>query len=294
MCGGICRPRVEPVAAARYALGVKDALIVSLLSLVPRNRAAWLQGFVARTWLSRWVCRTFVRAYGLDMSEASRPLGDYRTLAELFTRELRPGVRPIDDAPDALVSPADGRVAAVGTTRTGRVDVAPGRALDVRALLGGGAPSEFDVIVIYLSPRDYHRVHVAREGRFVRWIYLPGTLWPVFPAAVRGIDNLFARNERMVVEQHTDAGPLWTVLVGAFGVGRIEVVDVPLLSNDGAAAASHPAVRELGRGDWLGTFHLGSTVILAAPVGTWRAEVSPGDVTRVGRPVARRVATEAA
>ncbi len=273
---------------ARYALEVKDALIVSLLSLVPRNRAAWLQGYLSRTPLSRWLCALFVRVYGLDMSEASRPLGEYATLEALFTRTLRPGARPIDATPEALVSPADGRVAATGITVDGRVEVAPGRRLDLRALLGAAGTGELDVLVIYLSPKDYHRVHVAREGRFHRWIYLPGTLWPVFPAAVRSIEDLFAKNERMVVEQQTDAGPLWTVLVGAFGVGRIEVTGVPILSNDGAAAASGSADVSLERGAWLGTFHLGSTVVLAAPAGTWIPTVRPGDVVRVGREIARR------
>ena len=276
---------------ARYALEVKDALIVSLLSLVPRNRAAWLQGYLSRTPLSRWLCALFVRVYGLDMSEASRPLGEYATLEALFTRTLRPGARPIDATPEALVSPADGRVAATGITVDGRVEVAPGRRLDLRALLGAAGTGELDVLVIYLSPKDYHRVHVAREGRFHRWIYLPGTLWPVFPAAVRKIDNLFAKNERAWVRVVTDRGPLWSVMVGAYGVGRITLDHTDLVTNTGGPAqvvAPDPAF-PVTRGAPLGTFHLGSTVVLVAPPGRWAWTIRAGDLPRVGRPIARAV-----
>lgn len=239
-------------------------------------------GWFARTGISAWLTRAFVKVYDVDLSEAEGSIADYPTLEALFTRRLEPGARTIDAAPDSLVSPVDGRVAALGTTTQGCIEVAPGRTLDLAALLDRPA-QEWDVAVLYLSPQDYHRVHVPREGTAVDWSYLPGTLWPVFPAAVRKVDGLFARNERFRVGIDTDRGRIEVVLVGAFGVGRIEVAVTDLLSNDGAAAAVGEVKFPLDRGGWLGTFHLGSTVVLAAAPGTVAWEVAVGEPVRMGQ-----------
>lgn len=271
---------------------MRDALIVNLLSLVPRNRAASWMGALARSGLSAWATRLFVRAYGVDLSEAEHTLDAYPTLEALFTRRLKPDARPIDDHPDALVSPVDGRCAWVGTTTGGQFELAPGRGHTLSRLLGEPVDGERDVAVLYLSPTDYHRVHVPREGEVVRWRYVPGTLWPVFPAAVASLDELFGRNERVVAEVTTAAGPLYVVLVGAFGVGRMEVAWSDLRTNTDHMAreeAPTPPV-PLRRGDDLGVFHLGSTVVLVAPPGAWRWCVQPGEAVRVGRPLAHRPA----
>lgn len=272
---------------------MKDALIVSALSLVPRNHGARAMGWLARTGASRLATGAFVRAYGVDLSEAEGSLADYPTLEALFTRRLRPGARPVDPDPDALVSPVDGTVAAVATTSRGRIEVAPGRDLAIADLLGEPVDGELDVAVLYLSPRDYHRVHVPREGTAVAWRYVPGTLWPVFPAAVRRVDGLFARNERLVFRFSDAAGPpWWAVMVGAFGVGRITSPLCAVTSNVGAAGseAEITPARPVARGEELGTFHLGSTVVLAAPPGRWSWAIRPGDPARVGRVIARSAA----
>ena len=268
---------------------MKDALIVSALSMVPRNEGARWMGRIARSRASRWLTRAFVRAYDVDLDEADGEIGDYPTLEALFTRRLAPGQRPIDDRPGALVSPVDGRCAAVGRSVGGILPIAAGRPLDLAALVGpdldGG---EHDVAVLYLSPRDYHRVHVPREGAAVAWRYLPGTLWPVFPAAVRRVPNLFSRNERMAVALDTDGGRLWVVLVGAFGVGRISVTVCDPISNSGGPEASGRLPRlPLARGAELGVFHLGSTVVLLAKPDAFRFEVSAGDTVRVGQVLAQ-------
>jgi phosphatidylserine decarboxylase len=245
-------------------------------------------GLAARTGLSRWVMRTFVRVYGLNLSEAQGSLADHPNLESLFTRRLIAGARPIDEGADLLVSPVDGAVAAVGCTQDGSITLPGGKALRVHDLLSG-APGEHDVAVLYLSPKDYHRVHVPREGQAVRLVYLPGTLWPVFPAAVRSVEGLFARNERLVVHMRTTAGPLATVLVGAFGVGRISTPLADLLTNTGCPASDRtldpPVAME--RGADLGTFHLGSTVVLVAPKGTWAFTIAAGDRVVMGRAIAR-------
>jgi phosphatidylserine decarboxylase len=267
---------------------MKDALIVSALSLLPRKTVASGMGSFARSAASRWITRTFVSTYGVDLSEATGSLDDYDSLESLFTRTLKPGARPIADRPDALVSPVDGTVAAVGVTRAGKLELVPGRMLDVPELLGHAGRREWDTAVLYLSPTDYHRVHVPREGHAVDWSYLPGTLWPVFPAAVRKVDGLFSRNERFRVGLQTTDGPrVEVVLVGAFGVGRISVGLTDTLSNAGFEAAQGtletPAPAE--RGDWLGTFHLGSTVILAAPPGSVRGDLQVGQKVKMGESI---------
>ena len=248
-------------------------------------------GVVARTGLSRLLQRWFVRTYGLYMTEAEHPIEHYPTLEALFTRKLREGVRTVDDASDVLVSPADSAVAFAGRSVGGAVEVAPGRRLVIGDLIGEEVEGEHDVAVLYLSPKDYHRVHQAREGQLDRWKYLPGTLWPVFPAAVRKIDNLFAKNERAWVRVQTDRGPLWSVMVGAYGVGRITLEHTDLLTNTGGPAQSvspNPSIA-VTRGAPLGTFHLGSTVVLVAQPGRWAWTIRAGDLPRVRRTIARAV-----
>jgi phosphatidylserine decarboxylase len=268
---------------------VKDALIVSLLSVAPRKTGARGMGWFARTKASRLLTRAFVAAYGVDLTEATGELADYPTLEDLFTRKLRPGARPVEAAADALVSPVDGTCAFAGRSAGGKIEVAPGRALDLAALLGRPIQGDLDVAVLYLSPRDYHRVHVPREGLARSWSYVPGTLWPVFPAAVRRVDNLFARNERLLVHVATDGGALDVVLVGAFGVGRISLELTDILTNTGGRAtgeALEPPV-PLARGALLGTFHLGSTVVLAAEPDRWAWTVAAGEPVRYGARIGR-------
>jgi phosphatidylserine decarboxylase len=266
---------------------MKDAVIVSLLSLTPRKRGARTMGWIARTKASKLMVRWFVKAYGVDMSEAAGTLRDYPTLEDLFTRSLKPGLRPVDPDPLAMVSPVDGKAAFVGRTVGGRVEVAPDRWCDVGKLVGEPLAGEQDCAVLYLSPKDYHRVHVPREGVVTRWRYVPGTLWPVFPAAVKRVRGLFENNERVSVSLQTDYGPVHCVLVGAFGVGRITLSFCDLVTNAGGTASEAACSSALARGGELGVFHLGSTVVLVAPPGKWRWTVKPGDRVTVGAPIAR-------
>jgi phosphatidylserine decarboxylase len=263
---------------------MRDALIVSALSLVPRRAAARVMGGLARTGLSRLGAQAFVRVYGVDLSEAAE--ADFPTLEALFTRRLRPGARPVDPSPEAVVSPVDGVVAWAGVSAEGRFEMLPGQVHTLEALLGEPVDGERSVIVLYLSPKDYHRVHVPREGRVTRWRYVPGTLWPVFPAAVRRVTGLFARNERVVCRLETEGAALDVVLVGAFGVGRIEVGFTDLLTNAGAGAREEALATPwpAARGGDLGVFHLGSTVIVVGPVSaTWT--VAAGARVRVGEAI---------
>ena len=244
-------------------------------------------GRIARSRASRWLTRAFVRAYDVDLSECEGELADYPTLESLFTRTLKPGVRPVDADPDAVVSPVDGTCAHAGRSEGGRIEIAPGRTLSIAELLDQPVEGERDVVVLYLSPRDYHRVHVPREGLARSWRYVPGTLWPVFPAAVRRVRDLFAKNERVVVRVDTDRGPMDVVLVGAFGVGRITLELCDLVTNTGGKRSSATLAPSpvLVRGTELGTFHLGSTVVICSEPGRYRFTVAAGDTVRVGRTI---------
>jgi len=256
---------------------MRDAAIVSLLSLIPQRAASRAVGRLARV-PSRWLARAFVRAYDVDLSEAET--ADPPSLDALFTRRLRPGARPIDPAPDALVSPVDGTLAWRGAT-DGTVPVGPVR-FALRDVVGRGRALRAAAI-LYLSPRDYHRVHAPVDGRVTAASYVPGSLWPVFPGAVARVPRLFARNERLVLELETPWGPGVIVLIGAFGVGRIRspLVDVPRREARRALRA------EVARGDEIGVFHLGSTVMVGLPrvPRAWAAE--PGAPVTMGSALAR-------
>ncbi|MBN1336023.1 MAG: phosphatidylserine decarboxylase [Deltaproteobacteria bacterium] len=268
---------------------MRDALIVNLLSLVPRSPLARGMGAASRlrppAKLQRWILDRYVRHYEVDLDEIEGNLEDYPTLAAFFVRGLTDGARPICADADAVVSPCDARVIWAGTVQDGTVPQGGPHRVDLPVLLGGDHPFEGgECAVLYLAPPDYHRVHVPREGRVVRWTYLPGRLFPVFPASAERIPGLFAKNERTVTWFEGDAGLLAVVMVGAFGVGRIEMTFTDLLTNAKAPAVDvHPdPIPVLERGVELGRFHLGSTVILCFLPGRVHLDLRAGDRVRVG------------
>lgn len=281
---------------------MKDALIVSALSVVPKNPVARLMGRGARLrlpgWLHGLIVRWFVRKYRVDLTECQGKLDDYPTLAQLFVRPLREGVRPIDPRPEILVSPVDARVHSFGTITDGRFVQADGVTASLADLLGGpGGPEGLDparfegggFAVLYLSPQDYHRVHTPRAGKITALRYLPGNLWPVFAAATRKVPGLFGRNERLVFAIDTDLGVIAQVMVGAFGVGRMTTVVSDVTTNTDGAARDQvldPAV-PLDRCAELGRFELGSTVILLLEPGRIQWQLSQGQPVRLGRPIAQ-------
>jgi phosphatidylserine decarboxylase len=278
---------------ARAAM--KDGLIISGLSLLPRRWVSRMMGVFGRTRFPSWFrgrfLRWYVGHYGVDLEEAAEPLSAYPTIVDFFTRALKPGVRPICSEEDSLVSPADAKVYALGTIQEGRLPQAPEMNYAVADLLDGD--SRYDggeFAVLYLSPKDYHRVHSAREGEVLSYRYRRGALWPVFPAATRKIRDLFARNERLIVEQHSPGlGEFSSVLVGAFGVGRMKAVFTDLVTNTTATSCDSvldPAFT-IGRGEEIGRFEMGSTVILILPAGSVSWEVTAGTDVRVGQRIAK-------
>ncbi len=276
---------------------MKDALIVSVLSVVPKNSAARGMGHLARlrlpAWLHRLIVTGFVRKYRVDLSECEGGVDDFPTLADFFVRALKPGMRPIDPRPEVLCSPVDAVVHTVGSIQGGAYGQADGVYASVAELLGRDEAPEYEggsFAILYLSPRDYHRVHTPCAGRVRRLRYLPGQLWPVFPVATRRVEGLFGRNERLVFEIESEVGTVVEAMIGAFGVGRMSTTIHPLVTNQSGAAQDLELDVPIERCAELGRFELGSTVILVLPPGRVEWTIKPGEAVRLGRPIARVLA----
>jgi phosphatidylserine decarboxylase len=245
------------------------------------------------TALIRW----FVGRYGVDMAEAAEPdIARYATFNDFFTRALAPGVRPLAQA--EFVCPVDGAISQFGPIDGDAILQAKGHTYTVRALLGGdaGLARPFEqghFATLYLSPKDYHRIHMPCAGRVTRMIHVPGDLFSVNPTTARGVPGLFARNERVVCVFEDPAGRPWVlVLVGATIVGSMATVW------HGVVNPPRPRqVREwrygdrdvhLARGQEMGRFLLGSTVVLLLPPGPleFNAAWAPGGAVRVGESMA--------
>jgi phosphatidylserine decarboxylase len=232
-------------------------------------------------WLTRvrhqgfknWLIDAFIRHFRIDMAEAAESESHaYADFNSFFTRALKPGVRPVDTASEAVCSPVDGTVSQLGTVTDGRVFQAKGHDFSVQELLGGVAElaDPFQggrFATIYLSPRDYHRIHMPVSGTLRSMVHVPGRLFSVNPATTRAIPRLFARNERVVALFDTELGPMAVVMVGAVFVGSIEtvwhgVVTPPAGKIVRAWGYEGPRAHPFEKGDEIGRFNMGSTVIL--------------------------------
>ena len=208
-----------------------DRLSTNLLRLLPQHLLASGMYRVARStrpWLKDLLITRISRHYGVNMAEAEQPdLGAYPSFNAFFTRALKPGARPI--ARGSLVSPADGRVSQLGAIRGDTLLQAKGHDFDLTALLAGDGDKAAvfrDGLfhTIYLSPKDYHRVHMPFAGRLESMVFVPGDLFSVSEATTQLVEGLFARNERVICHFETDIGPMAVILVGAIFVGSMETV----------------------------------------------------------------------
>jgi len=223
-------------------------------------------------WFKNRFIRWFAEQYQIDWSEAlyQNP-EDYIHFNAFFTRALRDGARPIAGNESTIVSPADGRISQIGDIDQDAVFQAKGHSFSVTELLGGDTTRAGDFqngrfITVYLSPRDYHRVHMPLTGTLRETVYVPGRLFSVAPHTTRTITRLFARNERLVSIFDTNAGPMAMVLVGAINVAAIETVWSGLVTPPHRSRIEvsdlRPRAIELQRGAEMGRFNMGSTVIL--------------------------------
>ena len=281
----------------------RDRGFVSLQWLLPQHLLSRLMHGIARCewpWFSRRLIAFILRKYAIDLNEAvdTDPRA-YRSFNHLFTRALKPDARPMNSDPDEVVSPADGVVSALGDIRDGELIQAKGMAYTLEALLGGNAAlaepfRDGRFVTIYLSPSDYHRVHMPCAGVLEEMIHVPGRLFSVNAVTTRLLPRLFARNERVVNLFQSDFGPMASILVGAILVSSTDTVWAGTVTPRRLQNthwryqdATPPALQ---RGEEMGRFNMGSTVILLFPPDSvvWREDLKPGDRVRVRETIGRR------
>jgi phosphatidylserine decarboxylase len=276
-----------------------DRLAVLPQYLLPKRMLTVFAGKCAAShgrWWTRRVIPWFIARYGVNMAEAADPdPGGYACFNDFFTRALRDGVRPLAQAD--FVSPVDGTIIQCGQIEGDQLLQAKGHRYSTRALVGGDAQlaARFDdgqFATLYLSPKDYHRIHMPCDGRLVRMIYVPGQLFSVNPTTTRGVPGLFARNERVVCVFDSARGPFVLTLVGATIVGSIAtvwhgVVNPPRLAVVREWRYDDQAIF-LCKGDEMGRFLLGSTVVMLFPKNMLRLQAGwiPARTVRMGEAMA--------
>lgn len=273
-----------------------ERLAAGIQYILPQR---WLTALVYRLmrvrvrWIKNLQIRTIAAIAGVNWSEAaSSDLADYRDFNTFFTRRLKKGVRPVDPDPSTLINPCDGHMSERGAIDGERIFQAKGHAYSLQALLAGDPLCAHwengHFCTIYLSPRDYHRVHMPLDGKLMRMKYVPGRLFSVAPYTVRRVPGLFARNERVVSIFETPAGPVALVLVGAMLVAGIETVWAGEVTPAATRAVRVEEYEDqeifLARGAEMGRFNMGSTVILLLPPGLVEEDflARPGDSVTMG------------
>lgn len=272
-------------------------LFASLQYLIPQHALSRAAGWLAETTISgikdpftRW----FVKRYQVNMSEAlEQDPSAYASFNDFFTRALKPGARPIDSDRHSIVCPADGAISQLGDIELGRVFQAKGQDYSLTELLGGDPDAAAPFMggkfaTVYLSPRDYHRVHMPLAGKLTQMVHVPGDLFSVNEATADNVPRLFSRNERVVCFFDTEAGPMALVLVGAMIVASIETVWAGQVTphKRRIVRTDYRQLQsvELAKGDEMGRFKLGSTaiVVFGKDVVQWDAGYRAGSPTVMG------------
>ncbi len=283
---------------------MSDRLAVLPQYLIPKQALTVLAGKLAGARagaLTTSVIRWFVGRYGVNMGEAANPdIAAYPTFNEFFTRPLRAGARPLAAAD--FICPVDGAISQFGVIERDQIFQAKGHSYSTTALVGGdqALAAQFEdgsFATLYLSPRDYHRIHMPCDGRLTRMIHVPGALFSVNPTTARGVPGLFARNERVVCAFDSPHGPFVLVLVGATIVGSMATVWHGVVNppRPGHLREWQYADRQIAfrQGDEMGRFLLGSTVVMLFPKGVaqFNREWAPARPVRLGETMAAGAAT---
>ena len=277
-----------------------DRISTSLLRILPQHLLAAGMYHVARSttpWLKDLLITQISRHFGVDMAEAEQPdPAAYPSFNAFFTRALKVDARPL--AAGMLVSPADGTLSQIGTIHGQALLQAKGHDFDLLALLAGDKQKTAQFrdglfATIYLSPKDYHRVHIPFAGSLESMVFVPGDLFSVSEATTQLIPGLFARNERVICHFDTAIGPMAVILVGAIFVGSMETV----WHGEVRAARGQPTKwvyqgedrRHFDAGAEIGRFNMGSTVIVLLPAGTaaWEPDLGPARGIRMGQAIGR-------
>ncbi len=281
---------------------MKETLFVWLQYLLPRaamTAAVYRLARIRTRWIKDAMIRGFVRMFDVDLAEIGQEVPhDFRTLNDFFTRELAPDARPIDANADAIVSPVDGTVSAAAAIDDNRIFQAKGIDYTLEDLLAtdidrADAFREGRFATIYLAPYNYHRVHMPLDGRLLAAHYVPGDLFSVNAATVSRVAGLFRRNERLNLHFETSIGPVAVILVGALNVGSITTPWTGEIRPQKRGVVENrdlgQAPRDLEKGDLLGWFNMGSTVIVLLPGngGEWQPSLCSGATVRMGEAIGR-------
>ena len=280
---------------------MSDRLAVLPQYLLPKQALTTLAGKFASArlgGLTTSVIRWFVGRYNVNMAEAANPdIASYTSFNDFFTRALKPGARPLAQAD--LICPVDGAISQFGPIAKDQVFQAKGHTYSTTALVGGdaAAAARFDnghFATLYLSPRDYHRIHMPCAGELTRMVHVPGDLFSVNPTTARGVPGLFARNERVVCFFESAQGPFVLVLVGATIVGSMATVWHGQVNPPRTGVLRQwdyaPGQVSLQKGDEMGRFLLGSTVVMLFPQGPlqFTPQWSPTRPIQLGEAMAQR------
>lgn len=278
-----------------------DKLKIALQYLLPKHLLSRLVGKLASAEMgaiTTAAIKGFIKKYQVNMSEAADPRPEsYRSFNDFFTRPLKSGARPLHEQNNALIHPVDGAISQLGPIKEGRIFQAKGHDYSSLALLGNQSDDaerfiDGDFATIYLAPKDYHRIHMPIEGTLSKMTYVPGELFSVNPLTAENVPGLFARNERVVAIFETAIGPIAMVLVGATIVASIETVwagtVTPPTGKDVFTwdyPTSGPDAITLAKGDEMGRFKLGSTVVMLfekEAIEHFAENLAPKVVTRMG------------
>jgi len=279
------------------------SLLTTLTYVLPHRLLSSLARRLAyspRPGLKQWLIDTVVRRFGVNLAEAAEPDSRaYPTFNAFFTRALKPGARIADPDPQALLMPADGRISQLGPIQDGRIFQAKGQSFTAAELLGdeaAAAPFANGLYAtVYLSPRDYHRVHMPWTGTLRETVHVPGRLFSVGPDAVRNVSRLFARNERLVCHFDTEFGPMASVMVGALLVSGVETVwsgvEIPRYGDRITRKDWRGKGIVLQRFEEMARFNYGSTVIVLLPPGVAQFDptLAAETAVRLGQALARRL-----
>jgi phosphatidylserine decarboxylase len=278
-------------------MNLKDFTFIASQYLLPHHLLSRVVGYFAESessFIKKPLMNFFLNRFGIDLSEAEREnVSDYKNFNDFFTRSLKADIRPIEGNSNEFVSPVDGAVSQFGTIEDNALIQAKRRSYRLTDLLGGDTAqaklfAEGEFATLYLSPKDYHRIHMPIAGKLVKTTFVPGKLFSVNQLTAEHVPNLFARNERLVCEFETDKGTVIMVLVGAMIVASIETVWSGIVAPFQRKISQHQfESRKLDfeRGEEMGRFRLGSTVILLTQKGAlqWNDQIKNGANVKLGQ-----------
>lgn len=276
---------------------MKDRVSRFFWRLTPKNGVSRLVGSLAKKRFSRHFIPFYIKKFQIDLHPVKKPVDQFESLLDFFVRELTAEARPIDSDPKKVTSPVDGVITQMGKIKDGTLIQAKGIAYSLEGLLAGDSKAAHfangQFATIYLSPRDYHRIHSPISGQIESLTYIPGNLYPVNESGVRLFPGLFTQNERVISYLHTKYGQVALVKVGATNVGSIKVTyDGDIVTNISKKQQknkkTYPKAIRMKKGEELGRFEFGSTVILIFEpemIG-WLPEISKGISLKMGQPIA--------